>query len=288
MSFDCSRFSFQPWNDFLGVVDQQGRVRLDSEWNELVAQLTRRIQAGSLDTFGPAVVPRETPKGFEITAKGGSPRELTIGPGRIYVDGLLAENHGQAHEEKWDWDTRLAELTGGDPVSFFEQPYLPFNKDEAPAGTPAADFNRPGWDDGPHLVYVDVWQREVTAVQVPELVEKAVGVDTTGRLQTVWQVKVLPDVGEDVTCDAEPERWKNLLRPSGARLTTSTASIQAEPNPCLVPPSAGYQGLENQLYRVEVHTPGTTGTATFKWSRENASVLPRPGAERDTLNVFGS
>lgn len=138
MSFDCSRFSFQSWNDFLGVVMQQGRVHLDSDWNEWVAQLTRRIQAGSLDTFGRAVVPRETPKGFEIAIKEGPLRELTIGPGRIYVDGLLAENHGQAHEEKWDWDTRLAELTGSNPVLFFKQPYLPFNTGESLAGTPAA------------------------------------------------------------------------------------------------------------------------------------------------------
>jgi hypothetical protein len=37
--------------------------------------------------------------------------------------------------------------------------------------------------------------------------------------------------------------------------------------------SAGYQGLENQLYRVEIHNPGDLTTATFKWSRENGSVV---------------
>src|SRR5260370_38851747 len=36
--------------------------------------------------------------------------------------------------------------------------------------------------------------------------------------------------------------------------------------------AAGYQGLENQLYRVEIHTGGDMTTATFKWSRENGSV----------------
>ena len=30
--------------------------------------------------------------------------------------------------------------------------------------------------------------------------------------------------------------------------------------------------MENQLYRVEVHDPGELGSATFKWSRENASI----------------
>ncbi len=37
--------------------------------------------------------------------------------------------------------------------------------------------------------------------------------------------------------------------------------------------TAGYQGLENQLYRVEIHSDGNLDTATFKWSRENGSVV---------------
>ena len=280
MSFDVSKFSFRPWNDFLGVVMQQGRVQLDSDWNDFVAQLTRRLQAGSLDTFGRAVVPRETPDGFRITA-GGASNELTIGAGRIYVDGLLAENHGQPHEKKWNWDPRLAELTGTDPVSFFRQPYLPFNTKNSPAEKSAAVFNSPKLGDGIHLVYVDVWQRDVTALQNPELIEKAVGVETTGRLQTVWQVKALENIGEKATCDSELNEWTQLIRPSGARLTTSTGSIETESNPCLIPPAAGYQGRENQLYRVEIHRGSTTDAngkvlaATFKWSRDNATVASR-------------
>ena len=53
----------------------------------------RRVQAGTLDTLGARPsCPRETPDGFQIAAAGGA---LTIGPGRMYVDGLLAENHGE-------------------------------------------------------------------------------------------------------------------------------------------------------------------------------------------------
>ena len=173
MSFDCSRFSFHPWKDFFGVVMQQGRVQLDADWNEWVAELARRLQAGTMDTVGRAVVPRITPDGFRILATGGV---LTIGPGRMYVDGLLAENHGAA---PLAWDPSLAETTGTGAVPFFEQPYLPFNPTNQPA--PADMFNRPALTGGPHLVYLDVWQRELTHLQEPGLVEKAVGVDTTGR-----------------------------------------------------------------------------------------------------------
>jgi hypothetical protein len=38
-------------------------------------------------------------------------------------------------------------------------------------------------------------------------------------------------------------------------------------------PSAGYRGLENQLYRVEIHRGGTADVATFKWSRDNGSIV---------------
>ena len=110
MSFDLSRVRFKARDDFLGVVVQQGRVQLDSEWNEWVDQLVRRIQAGNLDTVGAAVVPREPPDGFSIQADGG---KLTIGRGRIYVDGVLAENHGEKPDS---WERRLAEEVGTAPT----------------------------------------------------------------------------------------------------------------------------------------------------------------------------
>jgi hypothetical protein len=35
----------------------------------------------------------------------------------------------------------------------------------------------------------------------------------------------------------------------------------------------GYGGVENLLYRVEIHDEGSLGEATFKWSRRNGSVV---------------
>jgi hypothetical protein len=273
MSFDCSRFGFRPWKDFLGVVMQQGRVQLDADWNELVSEFSRRLQAGTLDTFGRAVVPRETPDGFLITAASGA---LSIGVGRLYVDGILAENHGDPTGELV-FDRRLAETTGVEPTPFFAQPYLSFNETDLPASNPGHVFNRPAMTGGPHLVYLDVWQREVTYLQEPELIEKAIGIDTTARLQTVWQVKLLANVGAGTTCSSadDLEAWHALTRPSGARLTTSTGDLPDAPNPCQLPPAAGYKGLENQLYRIEIHRGGPLGTATFKWSRDNATVVSR-------------
>jgi hypothetical protein len=319
MSFDSSRFTFDPWNNFSGVVMEQGRVQLDSEWNEWLAELNRRIRAGTLDILGRAAVPRTTPDGFKITLGPAPGNAVLIGPGRMYVDGLLAENHGRPapSPEKWIptggaaerirplagpaiellrrplWDPALDELVGPESVPYNRQPYFPN------AGA-AAPFPRSA---GPFLVYLDVWQRAVTFLEDPELVEKAVGVDTTGRLQTVWQVKWL-DVSDvaGVTCstpDDDIPAWTKLRLPPGPRLTTGV--VQTAPSgPCCLTANAGYTGLENQLYRVEIHQPGKAiaggsatpvsnvpaGTATFKWSRDNASVATAVTAISPDLKVL--
>jgi hypothetical protein len=259
MSGDDSRKTFDPLRDFSGVLMQQGRVQLDADWNELVGIISRRLRAETTDIIGRGTVPKETPDGFKIEISGGT---LTIGRGRIYVDGLLAENHGKSPLE---FDPVLAEQRGTLAVPYDEQPYFPNAATVAPAPT----------EGGPHLVYLDVWQREVTYLQVPELIEKAVGMDTTTRLQTVWQVRVLANVGTDVTCDTPDDQvldWPDIIRPSNGRLSTDAVGVVTPDDPCVIPPTGGYRGLENRLYRVEIHDGGEAGTATFKWSRDNASI----------------
>jgi len=94
------------------------------------------------------------------------------------------------------------------------------------------------------------------------------------------------------TADEDVPGWLALAAPSAARLTTATADTPGEPDPCEVPPDAGYRGLENQLYRVEVHQGGAAGSATFKWSRDNATVAARvthinPARDRITVDSIG-
>jgi hypothetical protein len=269
MSADVSRVRFDPLRDFAGVVLQQGRLLLDGDFNEYVALLDRRLRAETCDltSFGPdsdeagtAWVPRQTPDAFRVTAAGGA---LTIGRGRMYVDGLLAENHGRP---PLAFDPLLSEQTGTADPAYDQQPYWP--TPEKMAGQNALPSG------GPHLAYLDVWQREVTHVEAPDLVEVAVGVDTTARVQTAWQVRLLQNTG-NATCESADDEipgWQDLIRPSDGRLTSGTVAADSDDDPCELPPTGGYRGLENQTYRVEVHAGGAPGTATFKWSRENASV----------------
>ena len=159
-----------------------------------------------------------------------------------------------------------SEQRGTLAIPYDEQPYFPNAATVAPAPT----------EGGPYLVYLDVWQREVTYLQVPDLIEKAVGVDTTTRLQTVWQVRVLaehrPRTSTCATPDDQVPGWSDIIRPSDGRLSTDAVGVVTPDDPCVIPPSGGYRGLENRLYRVEIHDGGEAGTATFKWSRDNASI----------------
>src|SRR5580698_3346527 len=285
MSFDTSRFTFNPWNDYSGVVMEQGRVQLDSDWNEWLAQLLRRIQAGTLDILGQAVYPATTPFAFQITVTtdASGVNHLNIGPGRMYVDGLLAENHGA--QSTAAWDPALAELSGSPrppassptgTIDFTAQPYYPG------AALPEGS--------GPFLAYLDVWTRPVTYLEDSNLVDPAVNVDTTGRLQTVWQVKLAAVQG--ATCASTP--WPG---PSIGQLTDGYAGSGAS-GPCCLTSGANYTGLENQFYRVEIHQPGNAatantfpaaaGTATFKWSRDNASVETGVTAIQQVTNAIGN
>jgi hypothetical protein len=263
MSADFSRVRMNPLLNYAGVELKQGAVLLDADANELVGILDRRLRALASDVLGRATVGANTPDAFRITlgATSTGASTLLIGPGRLYVDGLLAENHGRALSADRVFDPLLGEPCFSTPVAYDDQPYLP-RRDKLPSG-------------GRHIVYLDVWNRELTHLDQPDLVEPAVGVETSSRLQTIWQVKVLSgEIPGDVTCatpDNDIRAWAEHTAPSEGRLTTGTFEVADVTDPCELPPTGGYRGLENQLYRVEIHDGGSAGTATFKWSRENAA-----------------
>lgn len=130
--------------------------------------------------------------------------------------------------------------------------------------------------DGLYLAFVDAWQREMTALDDPRIREVALGgPDTATRLKNVWQVRLLPvttpDAGE-ASCDAGFKEWDDLVASVTGRMNARTKPPADEKNPCLLPPTAGFTRLENQLYRVEVHQGGDRQTARFKWSRDNSVV----------------
>jgi len=268
MPGDYSRRIFRKNKHYSGVLMQQGRVQLDSDWNEQLDIQLYRTETESIDVIGRCGVPRRN-GGFRI---GSTPegRDLTISAGRIYVDGLLCESEGA--------------------TSYTTQPYLP-NPDfttavTSPPTSPPGPTRRLDLNDGRYLVYLDTWQQERTALDDQLIREVALGgPDTTARLQTVWQVRLLevressppssPPRG-DFTCRTPFREFQRITAPSTGTLNARTAPPNPEEDPCLLPPTSGYSRLENQLYRIEIQTGGRLtpvgGPVTFKWSRDNASV----------------
>lgn len=256
MPGDYSRFTDDPKRRVSSLLLQQGKVVLDADFNEESLTAEERRRLGALDTFGPAVVSKMAPgndHAFELTVTGAPPnQDLSIGPGRMWVDGKLVQCFPNDGEDKADKTTKDR------APSYLHQPFLPEPKKLTDVSFPA-------------VAYLDVWTREVTWVEEPDLLDKALGgVDTSTRLVTVWQVKLLEKKqGEpDPTC---ADILK--LKPSGGRLTTDAVAPPAPDDPCLVSPAGGYRGIENRLYRVQIHQGGAAGTATFKWSRDNASLV---------------
>src|SRR5215217_2080074 len=173
MKADLSRQTFDPKKRYSGVLMQQGRVLLDSEWNEQQEIQQHRTESGAEDAIGSSGTPiGEDGKapGFEITAKDG---KLYVGEGHIYVDGILCVNDSKA------------------PIPYDEQPDPP-NPDDL---TRWMDGESAESEDGAlklRLVYLDVWERHITHLDDGRIREVALGgPDTTTRKQTVWQVKVM-------------------------------------------------------------------------------------------------
>jgi photosystem II stability/assembly factor-like uncharacterized protein len=138
--------------------------------------------------------------------------------------------------------------------------------------------NPPSLDPGTHLLYLDAWERHVTHVEDPEILEVALGgPDTTTRTQTIAQVKALKldalSPPEALNCLSKITEWDALTTPRHARLRARARPEELASNVCDLPARAGFRRLENQLYRVEIHTADpAAATFTFKWSRENGSV----------------
>ncbi len=254
MPGDFSRKTFNPKKHYSGVQKQQGRVDLDADWNEELDILQHRTHTETKDVIGASGVPKKGVS-FKITVPA-SGNNLLIEKGHMYVDGLLCENEDQ--------------------VTYFNQPYYP-NPDgtifNLPPGSPPSPPN-PELAAGTYIAYIDAWQREVNYLDNPLIHEVALGeADTATRLQNVWQVKLLAvNSAAAATCKTVFPEWNTLITPSTGQLNAQTKKVIDPLNPCVLPPRAGYQRLENQLYRIEVQKGGNLANTRFKWSRNNATI----------------
>ncbi len=252
MKADIGRMTFDPAKRFARVVLQQGRVQVEADWNEQVAILLHAVRTLAADLVGPW---GGSPGAFWIAPISGVLRDVSIGSGHYYVDGVRVDNDA-------------------DDARYSGQPYYPVPDDERLTSA-----------DGPtdYLLYLDVWERLVTAAEDPSLEDVALGgLDTAARTQPVWQVRagrIDPHVLMGVTCEEMDAAWdesvRELVVPGRTARMRARARITADDvdRPCAVDPGAAYRFDENALFRVEIHRDGTEGTsASIKWSLDNGSV----------------
>jgi hypothetical protein len=267
MKGDFSRDTFDATKHFSRLMMQQGRVQLDADWNEQGSIAAHYLRSLAMDLIGPHGGPGDGFKISRIPAAAEQPLEdLGIAAGRYYVAGLLCEHRAEV-------GGRLTEAT------YWTQRDYPVGKDAG--ALPQAPF----------LVYLDVWERHITVVEDPSLLEPALGgADTCTRAQVVWQAKVMPLSAP--TTRATGVRLIRLWRESAEKALRLTATCKPktraraysgnsnEGSGTRSGGSAAYRGTENRLYRVEIHDGGAA--PSFKWSRVNGSVVFPITELRDT------
>lgn len=301
---DFSRLTFRPEKRYSAVLAQQGRVQLDADANEQAAiqqYLRRRLAADLIGLHAGPV--NETGDGparctaFEIHyrhAEDGHPANLVIGSGHYYVDGLLADasvpeparpvhehEHDHEHERKREQAHEREHEREPELWTYWTQPDACRDEDDEADRLP---------EEFPFLVYLKVEERFISAVEDPGIREVALGPalpDTSGRVKVTWQVLPMrASDGFEPPKDPSAHRLRLAFDAWAARRSEPACRMAAravrpedvDDDPRVVGPESGYRGPENQLYRIEVHHAGTAGTdpaasATFKWSRENGSVV---------------
>ncbi len=245
MKGDFTRDTFQAHKHFSRVLMQQGRVSVEADWNEQAAILLHDLRARTEDLIGPHGGPQAN-LGFTISLP--EEDDLSIGPGRYYVDGLLCENDST--------------------YTYKCQPdYTPSEDEPLPEGEP-------------YLIYLDVWERHLSHLEDDAIREVALGgPDTATRAKVVWQVKIVKSAeSAGAIKKMNRDKFRKLLTdltvkvsPGPGQLSARIKPDMVDDDPCTLPPDSRYRGAENQLYRVEIHAV-TKEHTTFKWSRDNGSL----------------
>lgn len=302
MKGDFARVSFDPALHYSQVFQQQGRVLLEADWNEqgqIQLQLLRTLVR---DLVGPCWA---AGSGFAITASttnadgSSKPLPLTdwqLAPGHFYVDGILCVNEAactlaqQPHAPTPDYGV-------ADGKSGFENPpkgyalwldvwerhlcavEAPGIADVALDGVDTATRAQVVWQlrllDQPRAQQ----QLDEVATALKTRQAAAGNADAAVIKQQLAELaalrKSLDGGGQANASPCETVRQLLDARATYAlpRLRAGLGPHETDDDPCVIAADARYRGMENQLYRVEIHQGGPAGAASFKWSRENGSVV---------------
>lgn len=309
MKGDFSRLTFDPGNHYAGVRWQQGRPVTDADENEAHQLAAYRVETEAIDVIGGSGVPgapRENP-GFGLSVSSGETGvpdgDLLIGAGRLYVDGILCENDAPvAYGLQPDLPNppAIPGLLADAPLglAYLEvfKRHLTYHdrdgmRDPALNGVDTTTRLRTTWQvrvaplPSVKLAQAVLDQLVGLAGQIAKIDEELAGTeDLALREKLIRERDNLRRQSErlaeenGLTCAGDLAEWQAVIDSPSGVLQVSTVPAGEADDPCDVPPGGGYQRGENQFYIVEVHSvPAGNGRngATFKWSRDNGSIVAR-------------
>lgn len=225
---------------------------ISSETVSFLSERQAKLPSGNLDEMGFA-----RGRWVEISVKGNQ----LIAPQPLRVAEVNAADSILTFSEKINDDLISGAMSSGIFIKIFSNIVVPQSLDLGASQS--------------LLAFLDVWERHITSVEDDEIREKALnGPDTTTRARIEWRVKLLSCDLESKSCQQAALKLKSLTGEKNSRIAVRLQPCQAQfaKDPCDALSGSAYRGLENQLYRVEIHEPGVAGKATFKWSRNNGAI----------------
>ena len=246
-----SRFSHRPGRRYSNAANIQGGMVTDADLTEAGQLHQARDEAQNLITVGSGSPARDGIVRFEKD-------DVTLQQGWVVAEGKQG---------------RLVAASGDatlDGAALFK----------AQADVP----DGPELPDGKVLLYADLWERPVFALQDPYLADAGLhGAETSYRTRTMVQIKALP-LDDNMTLEramTDLNDGMGFFRRKGSALVTvkpkNTEIAVDECDPCadqvdIVP------SVPNALFRIEVtevvrDDQGNATFARFAWSMENAAAI---------------
>ena len=210
-----SRNTFDKLKHYVGVRLQQGVPLVDADWNE-----QEDIRKYEFQKFLKWFIGNGVPagnNGFQILEAAGTMNDFYIGGG----DGT-PEGEGRCIVEGLD-------VMINEPTRYSAQP-LYNNPDLASKWEvdPIDPLSEPTSERMDTVVYLDVWEREVDSTEDSDIVNPAIGIETSVRLKREWAVRVEEGTSTTPPLPMPPPtaghffyKLATLTRPGGSKVISS-------------------------------------------------------------------
>lgn len=272
---------------FTRVLLQQGRPLLDAEFNEQSAIHHDFLRTMVIDLMGRGW--RPAPGQFSLAkpvANG-----FTITQGHFYVDGILCDNPADCSYALQPFLPHPPEIGNAHFLVYVECRERHVNALQRPALREPA-LGGPDTASRAQIIWQvrtanAAWIGQQNALLAQSLGARlAVAAEPEKSMLAAFQ-GTLPGLANNLTgaigattplpadVTRHAQAWFDAAAKVPPRLRAMAGAIAGNDEACAMAPEARYRGRENQLYRVEVHQGSSLGNArpTFKWSRENGSVM---------------